>query len=96
MFRGVITPVITLLDKSGRLDFQGTEAIIEHLIAGGMNGLLFLGSIGEFFALTNAEKQELIRFVVKKVNNRVPVLIGTGGTVVDEVIELTQYADSVC
>ncbi|MDU2063649.1 MAG: 4-hydroxy-tetrahydrodipicolinate synthase [Sporomusaceae bacterium] len=92
MFRGIITPVITPLKENRELDFAGMEAVIEHLIGGGMNGLLFLGSLGEFFALTSAEKKELIRFVVAKVNNRIPVLIGTGGTVVSEVIELTQFA----
>lgn len=94
MFRGVFTPVITVFDKEGRLDFRGMEAMIEHLIDGGMNGLLFLGSIGEFFALTREEKEQLITFAVSKVNKRVPVLIGTGGTVVAEVVELTRFAES--
>ncbi|KZL88651.1 putative 2-keto-3-deoxy-galactonate aldolase YagE [Clostridium magnum DSM 2767] len=40
------------------------------------------------------EKKEFIRFVIKTVDKRVPVLIGTGGTVVDEVIELTNFADN--
>jgi 2-dehydro-3-deoxy-D-pentonate aldolase len=93
MYQGVITPVITTFDEKGRIDFNGIETMIEHLISGGMNGLLFLGSIGEFFALTREEKQDLITFVVKKVNKRVPVMIGTGGTIVDEVIELTRFAE---
>lgn len=73
MFRGVFTPVITVFDQQSRLDLAGMEAMIEHLISGGMNGLLFLGSIGEFFALTREEKEELITFVVSKVKKRVPV-----------------------
>jgi 4-hydroxy-tetrahydrodipicolinate synthase len=94
MFQGVFTPVITTFDEKGNIDFGGMERMIEHLIAGGMNGLLFLGSIGEFFALTKDEKKELISFAVKKVNRRIPVMIGTGGTVVDEVVELTRFAES--
>lgn len=92
MFKGVITPVITILDEQGKLDFEGNKRIINRLIENGMNGLLFLGSIGEFFALTMEEKKAFIHFVIKFVNKRVPVLIGTGGTVQDEVIELTQFA----
>ncbi len=93
MFRGVITPVITVFDKLGKLDFAGNQQVIDRLIDNGMNGLLFLGSIGEFFALTMAEKKDFIRFAVTTVNKRVPVLIGTGGTVQEEVIELTHFAE---
>lgn len=94
MLKGVITPVITVFDEERRLDFKGNEEVINSLINSGVNGLLFLGSIGEFFALTMEEKKEFIRFVIKTVNKKVPVLIGTGGTVVDEVIELTNFADN--
>lgn len=93
MFTGVITPVITVFDKLGKLDFAGNQQVIDRLIDNGMNGLLFLGSIGEFFALTMAEKKDFIRFAVTTVNKRVPVLIGTGGTVQEEVIELTHFAE---
>jgi 4-hydroxy-tetrahydrodipicolinate synthase len=93
MFKGILTPVITILDGQGKLDFPGNQVVINRLIANGMNGLLFLGSIGEFFAFTMEEKKEFIRFVVKIVGKRVPVLIGTGGTAQEEVIELTQFAE---
>jgi 4-hydroxy-tetrahydrodipicolinate synthase len=93
MFKGILTPVITILDGRGKLDFKGNEIVINRLINSGINGLLFLGSIGEFFALTMEEKKEFIHFVVKTVDKRVPVLIGTGGTSQEEVIELTQFAE---
>lgn len=93
MFKGVLSPVITVLDRNGKLDFNGNKLVIERLIANGIDGLLFLGSIGEFFALSMAEKREFTRFVVQIVNKRVPVLIGTGGTVQEEVIEFTRFAE---
>jgi 4-hydroxy-tetrahydrodipicolinate synthase len=92
MFKGVLTPVITILDNQGKVDFEGNKIIINRLIDNGMNGLLFFGSIGEFFALSIEQKKKFIQFVVKTVAKRVPVLIGTGGTVQEEVIELTQFA----
>jgi 4-hydroxy-tetrahydrodipicolinate synthase len=95
MFKGVLTPVITILNEQGKVDFEGNKIIINRLIANEMDGLLFFGSIGEFFALSMEEKKEFIRFVVKTVDKRVPVLIGTGGTVQEEVIELTQFAQQV-
>lgn len=94
MFKGVLTPVITVLDQQGKLDFEGNKLVINRLIDQGVNGLLFLGSIGEFFAFTMDEKKEFIRFVVQTVDKRVPVLIGTGGTIQEDVIVLTRFAET--
>lgn len=93
MFKGTITPMVTVFDKNGKLDFEGNKRVINHVIDGGVSGILFLGSIGEFFTMTKEEKKEFASFAVKAVNGRVPVLIGTGGTVVEEVVELTKYAE---
>ena len=92
MIKGIITPTITVFDQDQKIDFKATEEHIENLIKGGVNGILFLGSIGEFFAMTSAEKKKLISFAVKTVNKRVPVLVGTGGTAAEDVIELTNFA----
>lgn len=94
MFKGVISPVITILDQEGKVDYLGMQEHIDHLIDGGLNGLLFLGSMGEFFAFRQEEKKEFISFVIQAVNHRVPVLVGTGGTSVEEVVELTQFAET--
>lgn len=94
MFKGVFTPVITIFNSNGEIDYQGNRRVIERLINSGVDGILFLGSIGEFFSLSLEEKKKFISFAVKTVNKRTKVLIGTGGTVVDEVISLTQYTES--
>lgn len=93
MFKGIISPVITILDQEGHIDYTGMGEHIENLIDHGLQGLLFFGSMGEFFAFTQEEKKEFIEFAVEKVNHRIPVLIGTGGTCVEEVVELTQFSE---
>lgn len=91
MFKGIYTPSITILNESGKFDFSKMEAHINNLINNGINGILFFGSIGEFFAFTSEEKKQMIDFVVEKVNKRVPVLIGIGGTIMEEVLDLAKY-----
>ncbi|MFP4017277.1 MAG: dihydrodipicolinate synthase family protein [Halanaerobiales bacterium] len=91
MIKGITTPTITVFDENRKLDYQGNREHIEYLINAGVNGILFLGSIGEFFSMEMEEKKEFISFAVETVNGRVPVLVGTGGTVADDVIDLTQY-----
>jgi 2-dehydro-3-deoxy-D-pentonate aldolase len=93
MFKGVFSPVITVVDEQGKIDFAGNEVLIHHLAGKGLDGLLFFGTMGEFFAFTHEEKKEFIRFVIRTVNKRTPVLIGTGGTVIEEAVELTRLAE---
>jgi dihydrodipicolinate synthase len=94
MLQGVFTPIVTIFDERGEIDYEGNQRVIERLIKAGVDGILFLGSIGEFFSLSLEEKMRFITFAVKTVDKRAKVLIGTGGTVVEEVISLTQYAES--
>lgn len=93
MFKGIYTPIITILDEHGKFDFQNMEAHIYHLINNGINGILFFGSIGEFFHFNLEEKKEFINFVIEKVDKRVPALIGVGGTNMQEVLDLATYAE---
>ena len=92
MLSGVFTPMVTAFDSEGRVDYDSNRRIVEHVIAGGVDGVLFLGSIGEFFALTEEEKRGFLRFAVESVAGRAAVLVGTGGTVVREVVERTRFA----
>ncbi|HCM8928526.1 TPA: dihydrodipicolinate synthase family protein, partial [Salmonella enterica subsp. enterica serovar Paratyphi B] len=92
MFKGAATPVMTPLNTQQEIDYNATEKVIEFLIGHKMDALLFLGSCGEFFAFSDEEKRDYIRFVCHRVRGRVPVLIGTGGTDLRQVTALTRYA----
>lgn len=92
MYQGIYTPSITILKTDGSIDYPNMQKHIDKLIDGGVNGILFFGSIGEFYAFTQDEKKAFIDFAVKTVANRVTVIVGTGGMIMDEVIDLTHYA----
>ena len=47
-----ITPAVTVFSEDGSIHFEEQGKVYEHLIAGGVDGILILGSIGEFFALS--------------------------------------------
>jgi len=91
-FSGIIPPVSTIFTADGRLDEQGSAALIDHMIDAGVDGLFFLGSGGEFSQLNTAERKAIAEFAIAHVKGRVPVLIGTGGTNARETIELSQHA----
>ncbi len=87
-----VTPVVTAFDADGGLDMAANRAIWEHLIAGGMDGILFMGSSGEFFALTNEQKHQIIDAACAVCKGRTKVYIGTCCLRADETIELSNDA----
>lgn len=87
-----MTPAVTPLCPGGQLDLISCDMLYEHLIQGGVDGILILGSIGEFFALTMEQKKTLIDFAVRTVRNRVPLIVGTTSMIFDEIVSLSNYA----
>lgn len=86
------TPVITAFDETGNLDIEGNKNVFDHLIAGGVDGVVVMGSTGEFFSMTDQQKKDLIDLAVSHIAGRVEVIIGTACMRVDETIELSNYA----
>ena len=86
------TPVVTAFDENGELDLQGNKNIYDHLIGGGIAGLLILGSSGEFYALNMEQKKTLIDMAVPYINKRAKVFFGTACDSMEETVELSNYA----
>ena len=87
-----ITPAVTPLLPDGGIDFSSCESLYRHLVAGGMNGILIMGSIGEFFGLTMDQKKELIRCARKTVGRDTELIAGTTDLVFDQMVELSNFA----
>ncbi len=87
-----ITPAVTPFLPEGGVDFQSCERLYAHLIRGGMDGILIMGSIGEFFSLTLEEKKELIRVARKAIGRETQLIAGTTSLVFKEIVELSDFA----
>lgn len=94
-FKGIIPPMLTMFKEDGSFDWEGNQALIDYVIAGGVHGIFILGSSGEFTHLSLDERKEFAEFAVKYVGRRVPVLIGTAGCNTREVVELTRHAKEI-
>lgn len=88
----LITPVVTVLDADGNLHQEGNRALYNHVIEGGVDGILLAGSAGEFCAFTMQQMRSLVDDAVTTIAGRVPLLVGTGRTNLAETIELSNYA----
>ncbi|NIS53092.1 MAG: dihydrodipicolinate synthase family protein [Phycisphaerae bacterium] len=78
--RGIIPPMVTPLLDRDSLDVAGLEKLIEHILAGGVQGLFILGTTGEAPSLSQRLRRELIERVCVRVKGRVPVLVGITDT----------------
>ena len=77
VFGGVITAMITPF-KDGKVNFDTLGKLIEYQIEGGTDALVILGTTGEPSTMTETEKEEVIRFAVKKANKRIKIIVGAG------------------
>jgi 4-hydroxy-tetrahydrodipicolinate synthase len=77
---GVFPAITTQMHQDGTLNLEATAAHVEALIASGIKGLIFLGSLGENQPMTADEKRLVISEMVKTVKGRIPVLSGVAET----------------
>lgn len=92
MFRGTATALITPFTQDG-IDYEGVEKLTEYQIDGGIDALLYLGTTGEPPTITDSEREELMRFAVKTVRGRVPVIIGAGSNGTAAMVESCKRAE---
>jgi 4-hydroxy-tetrahydrodipicolinate synthase len=90
---GIVTALVTPFDEDERLDYGSWQAIIDTLIAEGVHGLFVAGGQGEFFALDDAERIEVLRFCRKAGGGRVPVYGNVGCITTRASIRLAQVAE---
>jgi 4-hydroxy-tetrahydrodipicolinate synthase len=93
LFSGVFTALATPMSE-GAVDYVGLEALVQHQLAGGIQGLVSVGTTGESPTLSGTEHIEVIRQTVAMAQGKVPVFAGTGSNCTREAIALTQQAEA--
>jgi len=92
MFTGSMVALVTPF-KSGAVDWQSLEGLVDFHLQNGTNGIVPCGTTGESATLSHQEHDEVIRAVIKAVNKRIPVIAGTGSNSTDEAVRLTRAAE---
>ncbi len=93
--RGIVPPVVTPLLDYNRLDIEGLERLVEHLVGGGVHGCFILGTTGEGPSLGGVLRRQMIQETVRQVAHRVPVVVGITDTSLAESVELAHYCAKV-
>jgi 4-hydroxy-tetrahydrodipicolinate synthase len=88
-FKGTGVALVTPFHDDLSIDFDSLRKLIEHVVSGGVDYLVVLGTTGESATLTAAEKKQVLKASLDYTAGRVPVMLGIGGNnthaVVDEI-----------
>ena len=84
---GTGVALITPFNEDGSIDYLSFEKLISKVISGGVDFLVVLGTTGEATSISKKEKIELINYVVKFNNNKLPLVLGLGGNNTKKLIE---------
>ena len=90
--QGSMVALVTPMHPDGTVDYKRLADLIDWQIEQGTHCLVAVGTTGESATLSMQEHSDVIRYFVKHVNSRVPVIAGTGANNTAEAIKLTQDA----
>jgi 4-hydroxy-tetrahydrodipicolinate synthase len=90
---GIIPPVATPMQADEDLDLPRLRWFLDQMLSRGVHGIFVLGTNGEFYALNEREKQQMVAETVAHIRKRVPVFAGTGAETTREAIRLTKMAE---
>lgn len=91
--KGVIPPIVTPMDSEERVNEPVLRRIVDHVIAGGVHGILALGSNGEFFGLEPREQEKAATIVIEQAAGRVPVYFGIASITTRECVRWVGVAE---
>jgi 4-hydroxy-tetrahydrodipicolinate synthase len=92
-FKGTGIAIVTPFKNDSSIDFNALGRVINHVIAGGINYIVVLGTTGESVTLTKDEKRAIISYVLETVDGRLPLVVGIGGNNTQEVINSIRHTN---
>jgi 4-hydroxy-tetrahydrodipicolinate synthase len=90
-FYGTGVALVTPFNDDETIDFAALGKLIDHVINGGVNYVVTLGTTGETPTLSKEEKKAVANYTIERVAARVPVVIGIGGNSTQDVLDAMQY-----
>lgn len=90
--KGVGVALITPFNNY-KVDYPALERMVEHVINGGVDYIVALGSTAETATLSIEERNEVLRYIIKQTAKRVPIVVGMGGNDTHQLVEQLRTFD---
>lgn len=91
--KGVIVPILTVIDENEMIDEKKMRAQVDYVIEGGVLGILAFGSNGEFYMMEEDEMERGFRIMLDQAAGRVPVYFGIGAISTKKACRLAKMAE---
>lgn len=90
--KGMGVAIVTPFQQDGKVDFPALQRLVEHMVAGGVDFLVVLGTTGETPTLSEEEQRRVLDFVLEVNGGRLPVVVGiTGNNTVQLCAKLREW-----
>lgn len=94
-FKGIFPALVTPMTAEEEIDIQTLTDFVNYQIENGVHGLIPLGSTGEYYALSDAERESVVKTTIEAADGRVPVVPGANAGSTRDVIRFAQQAESL-
>ncbi|MGN0307478.1 MAG: 4-hydroxy-tetrahydrodipicolinate synthase [Lachnospiraceae bacterium] len=94
IFTGAGVAIVTPFYDNGEVNYEEFSRQIELQIEGGTDAIIVCGTTGEASTLTHEEHLDVIRYCIKAVKGRIPVIAGTGSNCTETAIYLSREAEA--
>jgi 4-hydroxy-tetrahydrodipicolinate synthase len=93
LFNGTGVAIVTPFDAQKQVDYAALENLLNHIIKGGVEFIVAMGTTSEAATLDETEKKDVLSHVIDVVNNRLPILLGIGGNNTQQIVETIGKTD---
>ena len=93
IFKGAGVAIVTPMKENQEVNYEKLEELIEFQIENGTDAIIVCGTTGEAATLSHEEHLDVIRYCVKHVAGRIPVIAGTGSNCTETAIYLSTEAE---
>jgi 4-hydroxy-tetrahydrodipicolinate synthase len=94
-FEGIFVALATPMTAGQEVDYDNLRSLANYMIDQGVHGIIPLGSTGEYYALSPAERQAVVSAVIEAAGGRVPVVVGTNAGATRDVISYACQAQQL-
>lgn len=93
--KGIIVPILTPIDENENIDEMKLRKMVDHVIEGGVHGILAYGSNGEFYGVEEKDMELGLKIIVNQTKKRVPVYMGIGAITTKKAVRLARMAKTM-
>ena len=93
--KGIIVPILTPVDDNENIHEEKLRQMVDHVIGGGVHGILAYGSNGEFYAVEEKEMERGLKIMVDQAAKRIPVYMGIGSVTTKQAVRLARMARTI-